>query len=160
MFCKNEWSKRSNNNEKGGQQDRKSRRKLAQIASKVSNDNLLWKNRLTLGQIISGTKCDRDKLIFFMQKEGVNKIELSIKGTQWNRKMSKHFFPPHCRNVVPSWSTHLLSPIKVNTDAIKILGWESKQFWMGIMATLSRYAPDLPGFLNHDRSQHQSPSSM
>ncbi len=37
-FCKNEGSKRSNNSEKGDQPDRKSRRKLVQIASKVSND--------------------------------------------------------------------------------------------------------------------------
>ncbi len=34
-FCKNEGSKRSNNNEKGGQQDQKSRRKLAQFFSSV-----------------------------------------------------------------------------------------------------------------------------
>ncbi len=40
-FCKNEWSKRSKNNEKGDQQDDKSRRKFIQIASKVSNDRLL-----------------------------------------------------------------------------------------------------------------------
>ncbi len=52
---------RSNNNEKGGQQDRKWRRKVIQIASKESNDRFLWKNRPTLGQIISGIKCDRDK---------------------------------------------------------------------------------------------------
>ncbi len=29
-----------------------------------------------LGQIISGTKGDREKLFFFLQKEEVNKIEL------------------------------------------------------------------------------------
>ncbi len=40
-FCKNEGSKISNNNEKGGQQDQKSRRKLVQIASKVSNNRFL-----------------------------------------------------------------------------------------------------------------------
>ncbi len=34
-FCKNEGLKRSNNNEKGGQQDLKSSRILVQIASKV-----------------------------------------------------------------------------------------------------------------------------
>ncbi len=39
-FCKNEESKISNN-EKGGQQDRKSRRKVVPIASKVSNDRFL-----------------------------------------------------------------------------------------------------------------------
>ncbi len=67
-FCKNEGSKRSNDNEKGGQQDRKSRRKLVQIASKVSNDRFLCKNRPSLGQIIGGTKCDTDKQIFFSRK--------------------------------------------------------------------------------------------
>ncbi len=40
-FCKNEGSKRCNNTEKGGQQDGNSRRKLVQIASKVSNDRFL-----------------------------------------------------------------------------------------------------------------------
>ncbi len=60
----------ANNNKKGGQQDRKSGRKLAQIASKVSNDRFLWKNRLTLCQIISGTKYDRDKLIFSAERGG------------------------------------------------------------------------------------------
>ncbi len=36
------------------------------------------KNRPTLGQIISGTECDRDNLIFSAER-GVNKIELGIK---------------------------------------------------------------------------------
>ncbi len=46
------------------------------------------KNRPTLGQIISGTKCERDK-VFFLQKERVNKIGLGIKkGPKWDRKMS------------------------------------------------------------------------
>ncbi len=54
-----------------GQQDQKSRRNMVQIASKVSNDRFLWKNRPTLGQIICGTKCDRDKLIFSAE-QGVN----------------------------------------------------------------------------------------
>ncbi len=58
-FCKNDESKISNNNEKGGQQDQKSRRKVLQIASKVSNDRFVWKNIPTLGQIISRTKCDQ-----------------------------------------------------------------------------------------------------
>ncbi len=52
-----------------GQQDRKWRRKLVQIASKVSNDRFLWKNIPTLGQIISGTKWDRDKPIFSAERE-------------------------------------------------------------------------------------------
>ncbi len=37
-FWKNEGSKRSKNNKKGGQLDQKSRRKLVQNASKWSND--------------------------------------------------------------------------------------------------------------------------
>ncbi len=37
---------------------------------KVSNGRFLWKNRPTLGQIISGTKCDRDKPIFSAEREG------------------------------------------------------------------------------------------
>ncbi len=69
-FCKNEGWKRSNNNEKVGQQVRKSRSKLVQIALKVSNDRVLWRNRPTLGQIISGTKCDKDKPIFSAEREG------------------------------------------------------------------------------------------
>ncbi len=40
-FYKNEGLNRFNNNEKGGQQDRKSRRKLVQIASKVSNNRFM-----------------------------------------------------------------------------------------------------------------------
>ncbi len=39
-FCKNERSKKSNNNEKGGQQARKLRRKFEQITSKVSNKKI------------------------------------------------------------------------------------------------------------------------
>ncbi len=40
-FRKNEASKRSENNEKGGQQDRKSRRNLVQNGSKQLNDRFL-----------------------------------------------------------------------------------------------------------------------
>ncbi len=43
---------------------------MVQIASKMSNDRFLWKNRPTLGQIISGTKCDRDKQIFVAERGG------------------------------------------------------------------------------------------
>ncbi len=69
-FCRNEGSKRSKNCKKGGQQDRKSRRKLTQNASKWSNDRFLLKIRPTLGQIISGNKCDREKPIFLSRKRG------------------------------------------------------------------------------------------
>ncbi len=37
---------------------------------KVSNDRFWWKNRPTLAQIISGTKCDRDKHIFSAERGG------------------------------------------------------------------------------------------
>ncbi len=40
---------------------------------------MLLKNLTTLGQIISGTKCDRADKLIFRQKRGVNKIELDIK---------------------------------------------------------------------------------
>ncbi len=42
----------------------------------------------TLGQIISGTICDRDKQIF-LQKEGVNKIKLGIQKDPMGSDMSK-----------------------------------------------------------------------
>ncbi len=32
------------------------------------NNTFLWKSRLTLGSSIFGTKCDRDKPIFFYRK--------------------------------------------------------------------------------------------
>ncbi len=68
MFCKNEGSKRSMNNEKGGQQD-------WHICTKcfitVNWQNLVT-NEPTLGPIIFGTKWDRDNLIF-----------LAERGSQW-----------------------------------------------------------------------------
>ncbi len=81
--------KRAKNNELGSQQDPKSRRKLVQNAYKWSNDRFWWKLRPNVDQIISWTKCDRDKQIFFLQKELVNQIKLAykIKGTQWDWKM-------------------------------------------------------------------------
>ncbi len=63
-------SKRSNNNEKGGQQDRKSRRKMVQIASKVSNDRFLWKNRLTLGQLSLKSNVIETNQFFSAEREG------------------------------------------------------------------------------------------
>ncbi len=52
------------------QPDRKSKIKLGQYASKWSNVRFGQKIRSTLGQIISGIKCDRDKLIFFIERGG------------------------------------------------------------------------------------------
>ncbi len=70
-FCKNKASKRYKNCKKGGQQDRKSRRKLVQNASKWSNNRFLLKKiRPTLSKFISGTKCDRDKPIFSAERGG------------------------------------------------------------------------------------------
>ncbi len=54
-------------NEKGGQLDQKSRRKFVHNASKWINERFCQKNRPCLDQIISGTKCDRDKLIFLQE---------------------------------------------------------------------------------------------
>ncbi len=56
--------KRSKNNEKKDQQDWKPKRKLVQNASKWSNDRFGQNIRPILSQIISGTKCDRDKQFF------------------------------------------------------------------------------------------------
>ncbi len=53
---------------KGVQKDRKTRRKLVQNASKWSNDRFGWKMWPNLGQIIYGTKCDRDKPIFSAER--------------------------------------------------------------------------------------------
>ncbi len=64
------WSKRSKINEKWGQLDRKSSRKLIQNAYKLLNNTFWWNIRPTLGPGISGTKCDRDKLIFFCKSRG------------------------------------------------------------------------------------------
>ncbi len=79
-FWKNKGSKRS----KGGQLDRKSRRKLIQKASIWSNDIFGQTSRPTLYQIISGTKCDNidTKPIFFYRKS-------CTYGTQRDRKMKK-----------------------------------------------------------------------
>ncbi len=63
--------------------------KIGTNASKWSNDRFLWKSWPTLGQIISRTKCDRDKPIFFLQKERVNKIELGIKSDNGIGKCQK-----------------------------------------------------------------------
>ncbi len=46
-----------------GQQDRNVRRKMVQDASKWLNGRFWQKITSTLGQIISGTKCDRDNPI-------------------------------------------------------------------------------------------------
>ncbi len=63
-------SERSEINEKGGQMDRKSRSELMQNAKNLNN-TFWWKIRPTLGSNISGTKCDRDKPIFFSAGRGI-----------------------------------------------------------------------------------------
>ncbi len=89
-FCENEGSKRYKINEKGRQLDWKSRRKLIQNVSNLLTSTFWWKNSSTLGPSISGTKYDRNKLIFFCRKRGVNRIVLRYKvGTQSDWKSPK-----------------------------------------------------------------------
>ncbi len=76
------------------QPDRKSKIKLGQYASKWSNVRFGQKIRSTLGQIISGIKCDRDKLIFF--------IELGIKGVGKWKKWSNSLPPSSYGSARPS----------------------------------------------------------
>ncbi len=78
-FWNNNGSKRSKNNEKGGQQHQKSRIKLVQNAWKLSNDRFCLKIWPTVCTIISRTKCERDKQISFCKKVGVNKMEFVMK---------------------------------------------------------------------------------
>ncbi len=79
----------------------KIKEKIGAKSSKWSNDRF-WQNiRTTLSQINSGTECNRDIMIFFLQKEGINKIELSIKyGTNGSENVKKikgvnHVEVPH-----------------------------------------------------------------
>ncbi len=55
---------------KGGQLEWKSRRKLIQNASKLSNDKFGWNVRLSLGPVISATKYNRDNLFQYSDKLG------------------------------------------------------------------------------------------
>ncbi len=66
-FCQNEVSKRSEINEK----DWKSRRKLIQNAQNLLNNTFWWKTRPRLGPSISGTRCDRDKLILSVERGSI-----------------------------------------------------------------------------------------
>ncbi len=61
-------SKRSKINEKEGQLDRISIRKLIQNALKLLNNTFWWIIRPNLGQRISGTKCDRDTPILSVER--------------------------------------------------------------------------------------------
>ncbi len=45
----------------------------------IKSYSFWWKVRLTLGPGISGTKCDRGKMGFFILQNEINKIKLSIK---------------------------------------------------------------------------------
>ncbi len=63
-FCKNEGSIRSKTNEKGGQLDRKWRQKF------IQNGKNWCKILKPLCPHISGTKCDRHKLIFSAERGG------------------------------------------------------------------------------------------
>ncbi len=98
-FRKNEGSKRFKINGKGVQLDRKSRRKLIQNASKLLDNTFWWNIRPTLGSSISGTKCDRGKLIFSAER-GCQ----SDRAIAWNRdnrivnlkKVGVITTEPHC----------------------------------------------------------------
>ncbi len=54
----------------GGSTRSKTKEKSGQNASQRSNDRFLWKSKPNVGQIISGTKCDKDKPIFFSAERG------------------------------------------------------------------------------------------
>ncbi len=97
-FCKNEGWNRFKINEKGGQLDWKSRRKLIQNAYNLLNNTFWWNIRPTLGPSISGTK---DKPIFFLQKQGANWIVLRYKiGTQ--SMVNPQNRDPHSRTSLPT----------------------------------------------------------
>ncbi len=80
-----------------------------QNASNWSNDRL-WQNIIpTLGQIISETKCDRDKP-FFLQKEGLNQIELGINRDPMGSDNVQKGYQLHISSLPPSASgTHAVS---------------------------------------------------
>ncbi len=67
-FCKNEESKISNNNEKGVNKIENQGEKWYKLLQKCQMTDFCEKIDLTLGQIISGTKCDGDKQIFSAEK--------------------------------------------------------------------------------------------
>ncbi len=100
-FWKNEGSKRSMNNEKGDQQDRKSRRQLVQNASNWSNERLWWNITSTLGKITFRTKCDRDK---------ANKIELGLKRDLTGSENAKKKGGQSRGNSLPPLSMGVSSP--------------------------------------------------
>ncbi len=66
-FCKNEDSKISNNNEKGVHKIENQGEKWYKLLQKCQLTEFGEKNRPTLGKIISGTKCYRDKQIFSVE---------------------------------------------------------------------------------------------
>ncbi len=85
---------------------------MEKIGTKWSNDRFVRKIRPMLDKIISGTKCDRDKLIFFLQKERVNKIELGrgicnrdLMGLENDKKEAQL-----CRSSLPSSSIEIPPP--------------------------------------------------
>ncbi len=84
-FCKNDGSKRSYNNEKGGQQDRKTRRNWYKLLQKCQMTDICEKYNNFRSKIISGTKCDRDKRIFSAKREGQYDRVRHNKETQWDR---------------------------------------------------------------------------
>ncbi len=75
-FWKNKGSNRSQNNKNSLSLDWKLRKRLVENASKWSN-NRFWGK---LYHIISGTKCDRDKLIFLRMMGSIRSSYYAYKG--------------------------------------------------------------------------------
>ncbi len=88
-----------------------------------------------LGQIISGTRCDRDKP-FFLQKRGVNKIELGYE----NVKRGKSWGSSHTFKYPPPSNDHMQQCSSVSST-IKhhpaIIWSDRRHFYVGMRAILS-----------------------
>ncbi len=122
-FCQIEGQKDLKINEKGGQLDRKSRRKLTQNDLKQLNNTFWWKIWHTLGPRISGSKSDRDKLIVFCIRGGQSDCDEA-----WNRdpiglKISKMWVitaePPYHAEV---WE---YPPLGVHIEDYALVYWHS-----------------------------------
>ncbi len=115
--------------------DQKDLRRMKKGVDNIENQGEIWYKMLqngrltdfgeilpTLGQIISETKCDRNKLIFFTAEKGaINKIELGInKGLHviekcQNGSQSQGSFPP------PTFKYGSAPPTPINM--IKLYIW-------------------------------------
>ncbi len=75
------------------------RRKLKRNALKLLNNTFWWKIRPTLGLNISGTKCDRDKLIFSAEKGGQSDCEEAYNRYPIGSKLFKNRSSLPCPNM-------------------------------------------------------------